>query len=530
MDTKRTVIAVVLSLAVLFGWQFIFPPPPSTQQPAPAEPAKAAPAPAAQAKAMPAFAPTPGRNVTVRTPLYTAVFNSNGGVLESFVLDKYRDSIKPQARNIEMIGDTGKLKAPLGLIINGTPTWVQGQWSFDGADLALEGAERKTLIFTGEAAGLRIERRLTFSADSYLVGEETALSNVSADQAQLRLDYTAATAGLSQGEDDKYNPTRVAYHGPTVGFTEVTSKDDLEKEGHSLAPSALNWAAIDSNYFIFAVLPEAETVTLKAGHQDGAYRLALEETASLGAGETRTSKVSYFLGPMDRGILAAMPRELAKAVDFGWFTVVAEPLLVLLNWLYSFVGNYGVAIILLTVLIKAAFWPLTQKSMKSMEQMKKLQPMMQKLREKHGDDKQKLNEEIMRLYKTYKVNPLGGCLPMLIQIPVFFGLYKALLGAIELRQAPFISHLPFTDMIWLADLSAKDPYYLTPLVMGASWFLQQKMSPPPGDPTQAKIMLFMPIVFTFVFLGMPSGLVVYWLMNNVLSIGQQWLVMRGKKA
>ena len=180
-------------------------------------------------------------------------------------------------------------------------------------------------------------------------------------------------------------------------------------------------------------------------------------------------------------------------------------------------------------IIKLLFWPLSHKSYKSMEQMKKLQPMMAKIREKYADDREKMNSEIMQLYKTYKVNPAGGCVPMLLQIPVFFALYQALLGAIELRHAAFITHLPFTDMIWLADLSAKDPYYITPLVMGATMFLQQRMSPPMGDPMQAKIMMFMPVVFTFLFLNFPSGLVVYWLVNNVLSIAQQWLMIRKSK-
>jgi YidC/Oxa1 family membrane protein insertase len=190
------------------------------------------------------------------------------------------------------------------------------------------------------------------------------------------------------------------------------------------------------------------------------------------------------------------------------------------------VHNYGVAVILLTVLIKLIFWPLSQKSYKSMDQMKRLQPMLTKLREKYADDKERLNQEVMQLYKTYKVNPAGGCLPMVVQIPVFFGLYKALLGSIELRHAPFISHVPFTDLVWMADLSVKDPYYVTPLIMGATMFIQQKMTPTGGDPMQAKIMLLMPVVFTFMFLNFPAGLVVYWLVNNVLSIGQQWWMMR----
>jgi YidC/Oxa1 family membrane protein insertase len=165
-----------------------------------------------------------------------------------------------------------------------------------------------------------------------------------------------------------------------------------------------------------------------------------------------------------------------------------------------------------------------------MEKMRKLQPMMAAIREKYGDDRTKMNEELMQLYKTYRVNPAGGCLPMLVQIPVFFGLYQALLNSIELRHSPFIAHLPFTSLPWLADLSSKDPYYITPLIMGATMFLQQRMSPPPGDPTQAKVMMFMPVVFTFMFLNFPAGLVIYWLVNNLLSIAQQGLLMKGRTA
>jgi YidC/Oxa1 family membrane protein insertase len=221
-----------------------------------------------------------------------------------------------------------------------------------------------------------------------------------------------------------------------------------------------------------------------------------------------------------------MPYHLDEALNYGWFTFLAKPLVSGLKFFYSYAGNYGVAIIILTILVKLLFWPLSQKSYKSMEQMKKLQPMVQKIKEKYGDDRQRMNQEVMELYKTYKVNPAGGCLPMLLQIPVFLGLYQGLLNAIELRHAPFIAHLPFTDIVWLADLSAKDPFYITPVVMGATMLLQQRLTPAPADPTQAKIMMFMPVVFTFMFLNFPAGLVVYWLVNNVLSIGQQWWMLR----
>jgi YidC/Oxa1 family membrane protein insertase len=226
--------------------------------------------------------------------------------------------------------------------------------------------------------------------------------------------------------------------------------------------------------------------------------------------------------------MSKVPGDLVKAVNFGWFDIIAKPLAIALDWFHQYVHNYGVAIILLTIVIKLLFWPLSHKSYKSMEQMKKLQPMMAKLREKYADDKEQLNKEMMQLYKTYNVNPAGGCVPMVLQIPVFFGLYKALLGTVALRHADFIHYLPFTDIVWLADLSAKDPLYITPIIMGATMFLQQKMTPSAGDPTQQKIMMFMPLIFTFLFLNFPAGLVVYWMVNNILSIAQQWMIHRTK--
>ena len=223
--------------------------------------------------------------------------------------------------------------------------------------------------------------------------------------------------------------------------------------------------------------------------------------------------VSYFLGPKKPAALEGAPGKLSLAVDLGIFGFIARPIITFLDLLNGHVHNYGVAIIILTVLIKLALWPLAQKSYKSMEQMKKLQPMMEKIREKHADDREKMNAEMMALYKTYKVNPAGGCLPMLMQLPVFFGLYTGLMNAVELRHAPFVW--------WITDLSAKDPYYVLPVLMGLSMIVQTRMNPEPPDPVQAKVMKIMPIVFSVFFFFFPAGLVLYWLVNNILSILQQ---------
>ena len=205
-----------------------------------------------------------------------------------------------------------------------------------------------------------------------------------------------------------------------------------------------------------------------------------------------------------------------EAIDLGWYSILAKPLLSILKFFYSYTRNYGIAIILITIILKLLFFPLTQKSYKSMKEMQKLQPKMTELKEKHKNDRDAMNRAMMELYKTHKVNPMGGCLPMLVQIPVFFALYKALMFSIELRHAPFA--------FWITDLSAKDPYYITPVIMGVTMFIQQKMTPSNMDPVQAKMMLALPVVFTFMFLNFPSGLVLYWLVNNILTIAQQYYI------
>ena len=255
---------------------------------------------------------------------------------------------------------------------------------------------------------------------------------------------------------------------------------------------------------------------------------------TLAPGAEKTYTYDLFYGPKKLTLLKEIGSNLEKIINFGWFDVIAKPTLYLLNWLYSIFGNYGIAIILVTVILKALFWPITQKGLKSMKNMQKLQPKMVKIKEKYKDDAARMNQEVMNLYKTYKVNPLGGCLPMVLQIPVFFALYKVLLQSIELRHAPF--------MLWITDLSAPDRLYLgfdvpylgglpvLTLLMGASMFLQQKMTPTTADPTQAKIMMFLPIIFTFMFLNFASGLVLYWFVNNLLSIFQQYMINRQKKS
>jgi YidC/Oxa1 family membrane protein insertase len=251
-------------------------------------------------------------------------------------------------------------------------------------------------------------------------------------------------------------------------------------------------------------------------------------------GGQAVARYTLYLGPRDLDILKEIGSQLEASVDFGWTDVIAKPLLYALRFFNQYVGNYGVAIIILTVLVKILFWPLTHKSYQSMKEMQKIQPLMAKIRERYKDNREQMNKEMMALYRTYKVNPMGGCLPMVIQIPVFFALFRILGSAIELRHAPF--------MLWINDLAAPDRLFSFPfeipfmspphgipvltLLMGASMFIQQKMTPTPGDATQAKVMMLMPIIFTAMFINFPSGLVLYWLVNNILSIGQQYRILK----
>jgi YidC/Oxa1 family membrane protein insertase len=224
------------------------------------------------------------------------------------------------------------------------------------------------------------------------------------------------------------------------------------------------------------------------------------------------------MGPKEYDLLISLKTGLEESIEFGWFSFLAKPLLVVLNFFQRYLNNYGIAIVLITVIIKVIFYPLSTYSMKSMKEMQKIQPQMAALKGKYKNDKEKQNREMMDLYKRHKINPLSGCLPMVLQIPVFIALYEVLYVAIELRHTPLF--------LWITDLSAKDPYYVTPVIMGVTMFIQQKMTPTTIDPTQAKMMLLMPVIFTFMFLSFPSGLVIYWLINNVLSIAQQYYIQR----
>jgi len=529
MDNRRLILAVVLCIVILFGWQsfadymgWLPEPPAPAPQETPAEAVKPE-QPAAPVLPTARFTPSEGREVRVETPLYSAVFHTGGGILRSFELKNYNAGIAPGSPRLNMISSSAATVAPMGVLVNGHPTWHMGQWSFDGSDVNLESGDA-TLTFRGRMDGMEIIRELTFHASTYLMDEAITLASVKGEPS-ARVSYSIGATDLSS--ESTYDNMSMAWDLGGSLKREI-DVEDLTKEG-VMSQGDIHWAGVMSNYFLAAAIPDAGNEAVFKGRiTDGnIWRAAVElQNVQVAAGEPLKMHTAWWIGPKSRDLLAAAPNNLKNSVDMGIFSFLAIPLLWILTWFYNFVGNWGVAIILLTILIKIAFWPLSRKSFKSMEQMKKLQPMMKQIQEKYKDDKQAQSREMMQLYKTYGVNPMGGCLPILIQLPVFVALYQALLNCIELRHASFIPYLPGTDLLWLADLSVKDPFYITPLIMGATMFLQQWLSPAMGDPQQRKIMMLMPLIFTVMFINFPSGLVLYWLCNNILSIIQQSWTLR----
>lgn len=368
--------------------------------------------------------------------------------------------------------------------------------------------------------GVRVTRRYIFSRDSYVVEVRHEVENASdADwspfqYAQLRsgeIDdgtswfiYTY-TGGVVHGEEERYDK---------VSFSDMRSSD--------LARDLTDgYAAMLQHYFVGAwIPPRGERHTYYTRSLDNnQYLLGMSSPRkTIAAGSSGTFEHKLWVGPKEQDRLAEVAEGLDLTVDYGWLTIISKPLFIALSWIHGVVGNWGWAIVILTLGIKLVFYKLSETSYRSMARMRKLQPRMQQLKERYGDDRQAMNQAMMKMYKEEKINPLGGCLPILVQIPVFIALYWVLLESVELRHAPFI--------LWINDLSSPDPYFVLPLIMGASMLLQQKLNPAPMDPIQQKIMMALPVVFTVFFMFFPAGLVLYWVANNVLSIAQQWFITR----
>jgi len=370
--------------------------------------------------------------------------------------------------------------------------------------------------------GVEYTKVLVFERNSFVIGIEYRIRNASETpwKGYFYGQYLSLPPQKKSGSF--FQPRNLSYVGGAV----YTPADKYRKikygdiqEGVPPIETDSGWVAMLQHYFVSAWLPDPQPgLEFYSRDLDGRYNLGYKTTKplTLAPGEQGVLKTRLYAGPKDHDRLRALSEGMVLTVDYGWLTPVAAPLFWILDWIEGVVGNWGWAIILLTVLIKLLFYPLSATSYKSMARMRALQPRMKTLKERYGDDRQKFNQAMMELYKTEKVNPMGGCLPIAVQIPVFIALYWVLVESVEMRQAPFV--------LWLQDLSSPDPYFVLPVIMGVSMLVQQLISPAPMDPMQKKIMMALPVVFTSFFLFFPAGLVLYWTVNNILSIAQQWRI------
>jgi YidC/Oxa1 family membrane protein insertase len=544
MDTQRLILLFIFGFSVLMlweAWEKEHRPKPAATAPAaatqqgvpapatPAAPAGAAPAAKPPVSAVPAADAVTkgGETVRVTTDLLVADIDSIGGTLKRVELTRHKDS-SDWAKNLVLLGSEHKYEAQSGLTGDTGPNHRTVWRVLPGERSLAAGQETVELRLAAQSKeGLEVQKIYTFRRDSYVIDVALEIRNPGA--------AALATYGYFQlthdGRPETSTNSVAATFGAQsfAGFAVFTSErafekvhlSDLDKSKADHVKRANNgWLAFVQHYFVSAWLPkdgiERDYVVEK--RQDGTYAGRVLISTSIAAGATATLSVPLYAGPQEQKRLVAAAPGLDLVVDYGWLAIIAWPLFWLLEKFHALSGNWGVAIILLTVLIKIIFFPLSAASYKSMAKMKLVTPRLTKIREMYGHDRQKMNQAMMELYKTEKINPLGGCFPILVQIPVFIALYWTLLAAIELRHTPFI--------LWIKDLSALDPYYVLPILMTVTMVIQTKLNPVPPDPVQAQVMKFMPYVFSIFFFFFPAGLVLYWLVNNILSILQQWQIQR----
>jgi YidC/Oxa1 family membrane protein insertase len=546
MDSKAF-LAIVLSLLLFFVWRYYFAPPELThiaqqQTSTTKSPPQEAPPPqgALSPPPVPKVNPATLKTWSIGDQLYTMKIISQGARESSFELLKFKQTIEHDSPPMQLVQETSYLPLDVQFVTHSDIDLSALTYSSSAPsdDLVSPGEGAKNISFQAEVPGkIRITKTFTVKPDSYAVTMEIRVRNLSQKNFSDRLGTSFYFKPYTTGE--RYNPSKLTYS--IKGSNHDVSPKDFDKAG--VIPSSIDWLAYQDNYFIQAIIPTAQgsyQLIPRAINPDDPNKeitrvVYLTSNFDLAPNEAKTFTLDLYSGPKEIPALTKADHNLAASVDYGWFSFLAKPLLAVLEWIYRYVGNYGVAIILLTIMIKILFWPLTHKSYTSMQKMKKLQPKIQQIREKYKDDRDKLNQELMQVYKTYKVNPAGGCLPMLLQIPVFFALYRMLEETVQLRHKPFI--------LWINDLTAPDRLHVgfsvtlpfignlnglpvLTILMGITMFLQQKMMPTGGDPMQEKIMLIMPVMFTVFFINFPSGLVLYWFVNNLLSIAQQYWINR----
>ncbi len=507
---KRTLLAVVLSLGILLGWSYFFQKP-VPQKPAPqgqsdlskdqaVKPETVQPAGQIPAEIPPVTQASAASDITVETDLYKAVFSTEGAIIKSWELKNFKDNSKMP---VVLLKSPGAVP-PLGMFLEGEKRSLplKAIYEPNTKQLTLSKANNSAeLVFSYSDNAISIKKKFTFHNDDYKVDLSIETVNIPS--------YTLPV-GTDFGVFDKQQKE---HKGPVLLIESDRKEFDEKLKEKASFTGNIHWIAQEDKYFTAALIPLAQTDGAEVWKEGASSEIAFKV-------KQQKQDFIFYAGPKEYDRLKNLNKGLEHIVDFGWFTVVAMPLFWVLKFFYKFLGNYGWTIMLITIVVRIPFIPILNKSQQSMKKMQKIQPMMADIKEKYKKDPQKMQQEMMALYKKHKVNPVGGCLPMLLQIPVFIALYNVLNKAIELRGAPFA--------FWITDLAAKDPYYILPVTMGVTMVIQQKMTPTTMDPSQAKIMMFMPIIFTFMFLSFPSGLVLYWLVNNVLGIVQQYFV--NKKA
>lgn len=466
-----------------------------------------------------------GQVLLVETDNYIANINTAGGNINGFTLLKHRvadDKTKPIT--LFQQDDKHTYVAQSGLLGLGLPSHNAAFQTSASGTMRLESgkSEVSVVLLSTENGQARVTKTYTFHRDSYLVDVVYTIENNGKEGIQPAAYFQLVRDDVPPEGGSVFIPT---YTGPAI-YTEEEKFQKIEfadiAKGKQKLPDTANngWVGMLQHYFVAAWLPEGngqrEFYAKSLG--DGLYSAGVViPNAEIAPGQTAEIKSKLYVGPA-RTKLNDIAPGLGLSVDYGIFTVFAAPLFWLMSFLNEWIGNWGMSIILLTILIKLAFFPLSAASYRSMAKMRLVAPKLEKIKQQCGDDRERLNRAMMDLYKNEKINPLGGCLPVLIQIPVFIGLYWAILESVELRHAPFVG--------WIQDLSATDPYFILPIIMGISMLIQSKLNPVPTDPLQAKIMQIMPVAFSVIFFFFPAGLVLYSIVNNILSISQQWYITR----
>jgi len=470
-------------------------------------------------------APEMGVTIRVETDLLIAHLSSQGGDVRRLQFKNHRDTLE-RSKDFVLF-ETGAERtyvAQAGLIGGGLPNH-RTLYTATGDNFQLAAGEEQVEVRLAAPAadGVQVTKVYRFRRGSYLIDVSFEVANAGAAAIQPYAYFQLVRDDKPLAGDSAMVPTftGVALYTDKDKFQKLAFSDIEKGKAQHTKNSEDGWIAILQHYFFSAWLPRSgmprEFYTRRL--EDGLYSAGvIVPVGAVATGASATLTVPLYAGPEEQEKLAAIAPGLDLTIDYGWLTVIAVPLFWVLAWLNHWVGNWGVAIILLTVIIKVLFYPLSAASYRSMAKMRVLAPKLQKLKDQFGEDRQRLQQAMMDLYKTEKINPLGGCMPIVVQIPVFIALYWVLLASVELRQAPF--------MLWIDDLAARDPWFILPILMAGTMFVQTWLNPAPPDPVQARVMKIMPIVFSVFFFFFPAGLVLYWLVNNVLSIAQQWQITR----